>query len=67
VIVEGIFTAQVVYQTNDPDSACGKLSGGFSFQSCTMEIDGVQADMDCESEAIVENVSHTAWRRMRLS
>lgn len=58
VIVEGIFTAQVYYQTNDPTLPVGSFQEDFPFRH-TMEIDGVQADMDCESEAVVENVSYT--------
>lgn len=58
VIVEGILTAQIVYQTNDPALPVGSFQEDFPFRH-TLEVDGAKSDMDCDSEAVVEHVNHT--------
>lgn len=57
VVIEGIITAQIVYQTNDPALPVASFQEDFPF-SHTIEIDGAHTEMDCSSDAIVENVSH---------
>ena len=58
VIVEGILTAQIVYQTNDPALPVASFQEDFPF-SHALEVDGIESNMDCVSEAIVENISHS--------
>jgi len=55
--VEGILACQVVYQTNEPDVPVASFQQEIPFRH-TMEIDGVQPDMDCESEATAEDINY---------
>jgi len=56
--VEGVLACQVVYQTNDPDVPVASFQEELPFRH-TLEIDGVKSHMDCESEAVAENVNFT--------
>ncbi len=57
VVLEGVLTAKVIYQTNDPDQLLGSISQDIPF-SHTLEIDGVESGMKCTGDVYVENVVH---------
>jgi len=58
VVMEGIVSAQIVYQTNDTAMPIASIRQDLPF-TCSLEVDGVNADMDCYSESVVEHTSHT--------
>ena len=58
VMIEGILSAQIVYQTNDPALPVGSFQEDFPFRHI-LEVDGAQSHMDCSSEAVAEHVGHT--------
>ncbi|HHU77563.1 MAG: DUF3794 and LysM peptidoglycan-binding domain-containing protein [Caldicoprobacterales bacterium] len=58
VYLEGIISAQVLYQTNDPALPVGSFREDFPF-SHVLEVEGVHSGMDCLSEVLVDQASGT--------
>jgi hypothetical protein len=58
VILEGILSAQVVYQTNDAAMLIGSFREDIPFRHA-LDMEGVDSRMDCQSEAAAEHVSFT--------
>ncbi|HHY81788.1 MAG TPA: DUF3794 domain-containing protein [Clostridiales bacterium] len=58
VVMEGIVTVQVMYQTNDTAIPIASFRQDLPF-SCSLEVEGARTDMDCQSESVVEHTSHT--------
>jgi len=58
VLLEGILSTQVVYQTNDSALLIGSFREDIPFQH-TLDMEGIDSSMDCQSEAASEHVSFT--------
>ena len=58
VILEGILSVQVIYQTNDATLPMGSFREDFPFRH-TLEVEGAQGGMDCWGKAVVEHINHT--------
>lgn len=58
VTLEGILSTQVVYQTNDDTQLIGSFREDIPFRH-TLDIEGVDSSMNCQSEANVEHVNFT--------
>jgi len=57
VILEGVLSTRLIYQTNDPDQLLGSFSEDIPF-SHTLEIEGADSGMSCMSEVHAENLVH---------
>lgn len=58
VVIEGILSTQVVYQTNDAGPLIGSFREDIPFKQ-SLEINGIDGDMDCESDVVEEHVGFT--------
>jgi hypothetical protein len=58
VILEGILSTQLVYQTNDPAMLIGSFREDIPFRHA-LDMEGVDSSMECQSEAATEYISYT--------
>ncbi|NLA83508.1 MAG: DUF3794 domain-containing protein [Clostridiales bacterium] len=58
VILEGIISARVVYQTNDPALLIGSFREDFPF-SCSLNAQEARTGRSCKGEVITEQLNHT--------